>query len=279
MAVGMGLALALAGYLVVRYNWPSPAEGCTARGADGTTVTLDVGQAANAATIAAVARSRGLPERAVTIALATAIQESKLRDIDYGDRDSLGLFQQRPSQGWGTPAQVLDPVHATGKFYDALVNVPGYLGLSVTAAAQQVQHSGYPQAYAQHEDTAALLAAALTGREGAAMTCTLTGSDAHPSTQQGGMTVTQAARREFGPGLPPPSSAGSGTVTYAVPDARTGWTVAVWMVCHAAEFHLTSVAFGDREWSSTKSDRGWVRRDAGAGQAGTVVAVAAPTAA
>ena len=66
------------------------------------------------ATIAAVGRDRGLPERAVVIALATAQQESRLRNLDYGDRDSLGLFQQRPSQGWGTEAQVQDPVYAAG---------------------------------------------------------------------------------------------------------------------------------------------------------------------
>ncbi|MFB7527462.1 hypothetical protein ACFC0C_04290 [Streptomyces sp. NPDC056178] len=108
-----------------------------AQRADEATVTLDISQAVNAATIAAAAHSSGLPERAVTIALATAIQESELRDIDYGERDSLGLFQQHPSQDWGTPAQVLDPVYASEKFYDALINVPGCLSLSMTAAAQR----------------------------------------------------------------------------------------------------------------------------------------------
>src|SRR5882757_7057159 len=74
-----------------------------------TTYTVDVEQAANATTIAAVGKRLGLPDHAVTIALAAALQESKLRNLDYGDRDSLGLFQQRPSQGWGAPTEILTP--------------------------------------------------------------------------------------------------------------------------------------------------------------------------
>ena len=88
-------------------------------------LTLTAEQVANAADDRRTSRrDRGLPERAVVIALATAQQESRLRNLDYGDRDSLGLFQQRPSQGWGTEAQVQDPVYAAGKFYDGLVKVP-----------------------------------------------------------------------------------------------------------------------------------------------------------
>ena len=78
-------------------------------------------QAGNAATISAVAVSRGLSSRATTIAIATALQESKLRNLRYGDRDSVGLFQQRPSQGWGTVEQILDPVYASNAFYNKLV--------------------------------------------------------------------------------------------------------------------------------------------------------------
>ncbi|MHC5905056.1 heavy metal transporter, partial [Streptomyces sp. S6] len=155
VVAGVSVALVLAGYLTVRFIRSTASDTCTARGTDGTTATLDLDQASHAATIAAVAHARGLPERAVTIALATAIQESKLRNLTYGDRDSLGLFQQRPSQGWGTSAQILDPVHASGTFFDALVKVPDYLGLPVTVAAQRVQRSGYPEAYARHEGMAA----------------------------------------------------------------------------------------------------------------------------
>nr|WP_249467588.1 hypothetical protein [Streptomyces fradiae] len=140
-------------------------------GSGGHTYTLSPEQASNAATISAVGTTRGMPERAVTIALATALQESALRNIDYGDRDSLGLFQQRPSQGWGTPEQIMDPVYSAGIFYDRLAEVPGYSRLPLTVAAQRVQRSGFPQAYAKHEPDAALLAAALTGRSAASLTC------------------------------------------------------------------------------------------------------------
>jgi hypothetical protein len=118
-------------------------------------------QIANARTIAAVARDRGLSERAVVIALATAKQESQLINLDYGDRDSLGLFQQRPSQGWGTPDQVRDPVYAAGKFYDGLVQVPGWQTARLTDAAQTVQQSAYPELYQQWEGLATALAASV----------------------------------------------------------------------------------------------------------------------
>src|SRR5919107_1364333 len=83
------------------------------------------------------------------------MQESTLRNINYGDRDSLGLFQQRPSQGWGTPAQVLDPVYSTKTFLDRLLAVPGWERLPVTVAAQTVQRSAFPDAYAKWEGLAA----------------------------------------------------------------------------------------------------------------------------
>src|SRR3954447_4839047 len=115
---------------------PWPTAQCTLP-ASGVHLTDE--QIANARTIAQVARDRGLPERAVVIALATAMQESRLRNLDYGDRDSLGLFQQRPSQGWGTPEQVRDPVYAAGTFYDRLVLFPGWDTGRLTDIAQGVQ--------------------------------------------------------------------------------------------------------------------------------------------
>ncbi|MGW1172371.1 hypothetical protein ACWD4P_01455 [Kitasatospora sp. NPDC002543] len=169
----LGLAL-VAGLAVVGIWWfgfkPGASEECTVKTAAGSG-TLELPQAANAATIAAVARSRGLPDRATTISLATAMQESKLRNLAGGDRDSIGLFQQRPSMGWGTPAQIADPVYATNKFLDGLVKVPGYTRMPLTDAAQTVQKSGYPQAYAKHETKATLLTSALAGREPASFSC------------------------------------------------------------------------------------------------------------
>jgi hypothetical protein len=124
-------------------------------------VPLTNEQIGNARTIAQVGRDRGLPERAVVVALATAMQESRLRNLDYGDRDSLGLFQQRPSQGWGTPEQVQDPVYAAGIFYDRLLRVPGWEAMRVTDAAQRVQRSAYPELYEQHAAMAVELSLAL----------------------------------------------------------------------------------------------------------------------
>lgn len=119
-----------------------------------TAADLTPAQRQNAATIIGVARGMGAPPRAWLVALATAMQESTLNNIDYGDRDSRGLFQQRPSQGWGTPAQVTDPVYATRIFIERLLEVPGWESLPVTVAAQAVQRSAFPDAYAKWEGLA-----------------------------------------------------------------------------------------------------------------------------
>ncbi|NJP50822.1 heavy metal transporter [Streptomyces sp. SBST2-5] len=276
--------LAVAGYLVVQYiTGGTGAPGCKVVSAegDGATYEFTPEQAVNAATITAVGTSRELPERAVTIALATALQESALRNIDYGDRDSLGLFQQRPSQGWGTPEEIMDPAYAAGKFYDHLVKVPGYTRLPLTVAAQKVQRSGYPQAYAKHEPDAALLAAALTGRSGATLTC-----EGRPAaTRAAGADAVRAALvRDFGrdvldtagaevdgdgkpsPATSAPAGSGPGTVTLPVtaekgtggqsPRAR-GWQLAHWAVANASELHIKRVTYAGREWVAGNTDSRW----------------------
>ncbi|MCW0213542.1 MAG: C40 family peptidase [Pseudonocardia sp.] len=129
----------------------------SARQAGATFETLSDEQKQNAATIIAVGKEMNLPSRAWLIALATAMQESTLRNIDYGDRDSLGLFQQRPSQGWGSPAQVTDPRYSARKFYDALAGSGNWEAKPVTKAAQDVQRSAFPDAYAKWEGLAAQL--------------------------------------------------------------------------------------------------------------------------
>jgi len=124
---------------------------------------LDAVQIADARVIYAVGAGLGLPARAEIIAIATAMQESSLRNIAYGRADSLGLFQQRPSQGWGTPAQIMDPVTAARSFYDALARVPGWQTLAVTVAAQAVQRSGFPGAYAKWQPIATRLVTSFGG--------------------------------------------------------------------------------------------------------------------
>ncbi|MCA6096246.1 hypothetical protein LE181_29285 [Streptomyces sp. SCA3-4] len=278
--------LALIGYGIAQLVTGGPgAPRCTVR-ANGESYSLAPEQAVNAATISAVGSSRGLPERAVTIALATAMQESGLRNIHHGDRDSLGLFQQRPTQGWGTAGQITDPVYAAGKFYDHLVKVPGYSRLPLTVAAQKVQRSGFPQAYAKHEPDASLLALALTGRVEAAFSCTRSPGDGKPGS---GAAVRAKLKREFGAGVVPAvagapagegRSGGAGDPrTVVVPvqpgpgagpaedgPGRRGWELASWAVAHAAQLRVERVSFGDRVWTAENSSAGW--RKSGDGGSG-----------
>jgi hypothetical protein len=114
-------------------------------------------QVANARTIVTVGNQRRVPKDAQVIAVATALQESRLRNLRGGDRDSIGLFQQRPSQGWGTPQQLSDPAYQTQKFYDKLLRTQGWQKMRVTEAAQAVQVSAFPEAYAKHVPAATRL--------------------------------------------------------------------------------------------------------------------------
>ncbi|MEV7042870.1 C40 family peptidase [Amycolatopsis sp. NPDC051061] len=120
-------------------------------------------QLINAGTIVAVGKQMGVPEPGWVVAIAAALQESGLRNLHYGDRDSLGLFQQRPSMGWGTPDQITTPSYAATQFFQHLLATPDWQRMSVTDAAQAVQHSGFPHAYANHEHTARTIVAATSG--------------------------------------------------------------------------------------------------------------------
>ncbi|MFE5482956.1 C40 family peptidase [Streptomyces sp. NPDC056527] len=133
-------------------------------------------QIPNAKVIVATGIQKRVPARGQVIALATALQESTLINLDHGDRDSLGLFQQRPSQGWGTREQILDPVYSSGKFYDRLVKLWDWQHMPLTVAAQKVQRSGFPDAYAKHEPLATALQQAIAPTLGAAPTGPLTGA-------------------------------------------------------------------------------------------------------
>lgn len=124
-------------------------------------LTLPDEQIPNAQTIVATGISLDVPKKGQIIALATAMQESRLRNLGSGDRDSLGLFQQRPSQGWGTAQQIHDPVYASEQFYKHLLKVDGWQQMTVTQAAQEVQRSGYPDAYAPWEPLATALQKAI----------------------------------------------------------------------------------------------------------------------
>ena len=246
-------------------------------------VTLHPEQAMHAATIAAVAEQRGLPARAITIALATAYQESDLYNVNYGDRDSLGLFQQRPSQGWGTPEQVQDPVYAAGAFYDELVKIDNYRELEITDAAQRVQRSAFPEAYAQHESNARALASALSGNSAAGLTCTFRPAS-HEVEQPGDDGLTPRARSVLeeiqaahGPltvggfdpdGIDQGHIAGSAHYDGRAIDIffrphdepaskRSGWVVANWLVINADRLGIATVIYDDQIWTARRSAEGW----------------------
>jgi cell wall-associated NlpC family hydrolase len=173
-AVGMGPAPVQASTSACDIG---PSQGRAAAG------RLSPTQVGNARIIYDVGVSLELPQRAEIIAIATAMQESKLTDLPYGTSDSLGLFQQRPSQGWGSPAQIMQPVYAATKFYDALVQVPGWQSLPLTVAAQAVQHSAYPGAYAQWEPLATASVAMFDGTTANCLTDNSTGVPASGTTR------------------------------------------------------------------------------------------------
>ncbi|MFE9647939.1 heavy metal transporter [Streptomyces sp. NPDC006365] len=294
----LAMLLALAAYLTFQYvSGGTGTPRCTVvsdRG-DGVSYEFTAEQAVNAATISVVGTNRGMPERAVTIALATALQESGLRNIDHGDRDSLGLFQQRPSQGWGTQTQVMDPAYAAGEFYEHLAKVPDYSELPLTVAAQRVQRSGFPDAYAKHETDATLLAAALTGRAAGTLTC-----EGRPETRPGGPDAVRAALvRDFGQDMfqeagaerklkptagatPSDASTGAGgpvsprTLTIPVPDPpaagsgerQRGWGLAHWAVANASALHIKRVSYAGRAWTAGNTRSEW-RADASSSRKST----------
>jgi hypothetical protein len=242
----LGAVVAVVNSLSGALQLPNLGPACTVR-ADGE-VTLDSTQMANAATITAVGVRRKIPERAVVIALAAALQESKLENIEHGDRDSLGLFQQRPSQGWGTAEEIRDPRYAADRFYSALKRVKGWKEMRITEAAQRVQRSAYPNAYEKWADESAVLARALTGRATRAVECTVSGEPALRGAAAAAALI-EGLRLDWGKGLGRTVEQAAG-VTVAVSDAGAGWRYAHWLVSHARDTGLERVRFADLEWQA-----------------------------
>jgi hypothetical protein len=284
-ALGLGLAALLIWRLDGTPEVFGPRERCEAAVGDHRT-EVDLQQAEHAATITAIAVARGLPARAATIALATAYQESTLYNISYGDRDSLGLFQQRPSQGWGTEEQVQDPLYSAGAFYDALVRVDGYREMEITVAAQEVQRSAFPDAYAQHEDNARALASALTGHSPAAFHCQfrMEAFEDLAIQEMGDDGLTPRARAvhdslldifgDLDVGGFAPGGVDSGHIDGSAHyDGRAidimlrphddtdvnrrGWAIAQWAVAHAHRLGIATVIYDDMIWTARRSGEGW----------------------
>jgi hypothetical protein len=250
------------------FNAPS----CTATSSTGS-ISLDLDQARYASTIAAVGTKLDVPAFGIEVAEATAMQESKLHNLTYGDRDSLGLFQQRPSQGWGTQSQIMDPVYSSTMFYEALLKVPGWQNLPLTQAAQAVQHSGAPGAYAQHQGGANIVEAVFTGTVDAALRCTLDGPTFAPQTKGAALltgrsqAVLDELRNEYGASnvgavgaiaadglsfdVSAPADLGSAGA------ARRCWAFAAWATAQAANLGIAQVSYGGKVWSVAQDSAGW----------------------
>jgi hypothetical protein len=214
---------------------------CVATASNRSTV-VDLDQAHFASIIAGVSVRRGLPPRAASIALATAYQESGIRNLNYGDLDSLGLFQQRPSAGWGTKQQVMDPYYATGKFYDALVKIKGWETADINDVAQQVQRSGYPEAYRDHEADARILASALTGQSPTGFSCLdRSGTPGDVKALRSGL------QRTFGN---VDDSAKGSVITIRARGEKRVWAYAHYAVANAKFYGVTTVKVGNRHWAT-----------------------------
>lgn len=213
-------------------------------------VVLDLEQARYASIIVGVADKRGLSARASSIAMATAYQESNVHNIDYGDRDSVGLFQQRPSQGWGTVKQIMDPYYSSAKFYQALVKVPGWESGDINDVAQLVQRSGFPEAYRDHETDAKTVSSVLSGYSPAGMKCLY--HDIPQADAQGLKTslnktlgVRSTLRQE-------------GALTVKVTSKRQAWAVAHHAQANAGRFGVVSVRVGSKRWEPRRNKlSGW----------------------
>jgi hypothetical protein len=257
LVVCVAAAAGVAAYLAVgRVGKILAGSGCTV-GKGHTAVPLDPEQAANAATIAGVAHQTSMPARAVTVAYAAAMQESKLHNISYGDRDSVGIFQQRPSEGWGPASKLKDPVYATTRFFGALEHVPRYKQLAVYKAAQAVQHSADGLAYIQYQPQAFRMAAAFTGRHPHAVWCwSPSGSSGRPQL----MAASGALMKAFGglAGSIPATQQDTASMTVTAGQSL-GWSVATWLVTHATQYHLREVRFAGYVWHASAGSDGWIK--------------------
>jgi hypothetical protein len=245
-----------AGYSIYRHIVVSLiSPGCTA-GLGLNSTQVDPSQAPVAATIAGVAARMELPRRALVIAYAAALQESKLTNLPGGDRDSVGVFQQRPSQGWGTAAQLQDPEFASTAFFKALVKVPHYTTLPVYQAAQDVQHSADGSAYQQWENDADLLATAYTATPHAVTCWFKPASTGHPQLA----SLTARIPVVFGParkGAPVTAVTRAGAGLRVGVNPGQGWTVAHWLMTHASMYGLTRVSYAGWRWSASLTESAW----------------------
>jgi hypothetical protein len=246
---------------------------CEAKLSNGEKYALSPEQAQNAALITRVAIDRGLPDHAATVALATTMQESRLTNLTYGDLDSVGLFQQRPSQGWGSVEQLMDETYAANAFYGQLLKVPDWQTIPVEDAAQEVQRSGYPDLYANWDGLARAWAAALTGEVAAGASCILEPAessdvDGLTAALQGAfanISITRAEQQgdssDSGAKNSGGSDAANGTATGLTlsltvpadqsgqPNGRLCWQTTMWLVTHARQYGINAIHANGMDWS------------------------------
>jgi hypothetical protein len=232
VACALGGAVLVGGVAAVRTTEPAAISSAATPSAGwGQVDEFDAEQLANATTIGLVGAQRGVPARGWVVAVATALQESNLRNLPGGDRDSVGLFQQRPSQGRGTPQQLQDSVYAATMFYQRLLAIPGWQTMSLTQPAQAVQHSAvclgacppgrspspYPSGTGGRCDGVAVLARAatwLTAWNGGPVPYL---SSRDPATWLGGYRRDCSGYASMALGLPGPGLTSTGLAARATP--------------------------------------------------------------
>ncbi len=248
MVVTICLVIGLLAIKLAAKQPPQPQPTECLIGPDNQAVQLSISQAGIAATIAGVASHRGMPVRAVAIAYATALQESKLANLHYGTLDSVGVFQQRPSQGWGTVRQIENPVYATNRFFAALAEVPRYRRLPIYEAAQDVQHSADGSAYAQYSEIGTVMARAFTGAQPHEVWCSY-GSPVGHARLAAARTALDGAFGRLGGG----TLAGDPARRVDVTGSREGWAVAAWLVSHADSYGIRYVRYAGFQWLASGS--------------------------
>ncbi|MEU6858783.1 hypothetical protein AB0B28_07915 [Glycomyces sp. NPDC046736] len=249
----LALAATLAGCGETAEDFLRPSRTGCYFGSGETQVHLSAQQTSNAATIAAVGMRDGLDEHAVSVAITTAMQESELINVNYGHHDSLGLFQQRPSMGWGTEEELMDPVYASFKFYEKLQRIDGWREMTLAEASQAVQISAYPELYEQWEDEAVVIAEALAGGQESGLMC-ISGGAEEPEPEAA--VLAEAYSYQWGA-----EADVDGSTMVIVPDgAAEGWNRAAWAVARAYDHRIASVAFSGLVW--TPGEDGWAAPDA-----------------
>lgn len=216
---------------------------CVATGPSGS-VSLTLDQSRWTSIVVGMGVRHQVGVHGATIAMATVYQETGIRNLDYGDRDSLGLFQQRPSQDWGTPEQILDPWYSSEQFYEALVEVPGWKTGDVNDTAQAVQRSGHPEAYRKHEKNARVLAEAFTGEAIDGVSCfderRVTGRPAE---------LAAEITRTFGD----PVRQEEKVLEIAPEDPARARAISAYAIANAGEFGVERVETGGRSWTASQT--------------------------